>query len=43
MRDKIIGYSVGCLFVLGVLYLKNKVFMKKMITEEEPVEEEVVK
>ncbi len=33
MRDKMIGYSVVCCFVLGALYLKNKVFNKKLVDE----------
>jgi len=33
MRDKMIGYSIVCCFVLGVLYLKNKVFNKKLVDE----------
>lgn len=33
MRDKMIGYSVLCCFVLGAIYLKNKVFNKKLVDE----------
>lgn len=38
MREKVIGYCVGCCFVLGAIYLKNKVFNKKLVSEE--IEEE---
>lgn len=42
MREKLIGWSIASCFVLGVLYLKNKVFVKKLpvVVDEEPVEEE---
>lgn len=33
MRDKMIGWSLACCFVLGTLYLKNKVFNKKLVVE----------
>lgn len=33
MREKMIGYSVVCCFVLGAIYLKNKVFNKKLVDE----------
>ena len=33
MRDKMIGYSALCCFVLGVIYLKNKVFNKRLVEE----------
>jgi hypothetical protein len=33
MRDKMIGYSVLCCFVLGAIYLKNKVFNKRLVEE----------
>ncbi len=39
MRDKMIGYSIVCCFVLGALYLKNKVFNKKLVVEHREVED----
>jgi hypothetical protein len=39
MRDKMIGYSVLCCFVLGALYLKNKVFNTKLVVEHSELDE----
>lgn len=41
MREKVIGYSVACCLVLGVIYLKDKVFKNREILIKEKVEEEI--
>lgn len=40
MREKIIGYSIACCLVLGGIYLKNKVFLKKFKDEEDKKSED---
>jgi hypothetical protein len=35
MREKVIGYSIACCLVLGVIFIKNKVFLKRFNKDEE--------